>query len=203
MLYQNIKQLNLSNETVKFIFNIKGITYISNDKEVWGDGYIPISDDELTQLLDDYTQWCAEFEQEPNEQLKSDLVLAKFKEQKQGQVRDKSNQFRETLINKDMFITSSLGFKVDADKDSQDNIQGLIDIVAVSQQQVPYRDRENQTHMLNLEQLQTLALEMKTNGANLFTQKWQIEDRISKAQTLDALNKIKIEFTMQDFSKKE
>ena len=203
MLYQNIKQLNLSNETVKFIFNIKGITYISNDKEVWGDGYIPISDDELTQLLDDYTQWCAEFEQEPNEQLKSDLVLAKFKEQKQGQVRDKSNHFRETLINKDMFITSSLGFKADADKDSQDNIQGLIDIVAVSQQQVPYRDRENQTHMLNLEQLQTLALEMKTNGANLFTQKWQIEDRISKAQTLDALNKIKIEFTMQDFSKKE
>ena len=127
-------------------------------------------------------------------------TLEELKDEKLNNLKSISDSFRSQLINKEMYITSSLGFIVDADKDSQDNVQGLIDILPNDELTIQYRDRNNEMHNLNRSQLETILKEMKLNGVELFNQKWRLESQIENARSESELNQIDLAFQMMDFT---
>ena len=95
-----------------------------------------------------------------------------------------------------MYVVSSLGFRANADRRSLQNVSNLIDIGVETQ----FKDYDDQFHLLSVEDLETLALEIKKNGANLYSQKFTMQYQIASAQSEQDLENIQIEFTMMDFS---
>lgn len=130
------------------------------------------------------------------------LSLEQLKEKKLLELKEKADSFEENL-NKNMFFTSSLGFKSDGDRRTNMNIQSLIDTYSVSQAQelpVLYWDYDNVEHELSLQDLQTLKMEQIINGNNLYTQKKNFKDLIDNAKSIEELNQIDLTFNMMDFS---
>jgi len=96
-----------------------------------------------------------------------------------------------------MIFKSSLGFTVDGDARSRDNLSGLINIGV---EPVSFRDHDNGDHSLTLGNLRTLLKEAQMNGAMLYQQKWQLQAKIESAKSLKSLKAIEIVFKMADFT---
>ena len=111
-----------------------------------------------------------------------------------------TSKFDNQLVNNEMVISSSLGFKVNADLRSQNNLRGLI---AVGIEPVNFMTADNSVKSLTLEQLNILLNECALNGQHLYLLKWQYRARIEQAKTVEELNAIEFNFTMKDFSKEE
>ena len=131
------------------------------------------------------------------------LSLEQLKEKKLYQLKAIANSF-ENNLNKEMYFTSSLGFKSDGDRRTRSNIEDLIAFFDVQAKDgfVEYRDYNNEVHNVTKEQLTTLLGEQVLNGKNLYTQKWDYETAIKNADSLETLKNINIHFTMSDFSNK-
>ena len=125
------------------------------------------------------------------------LTLAEMKGFKLMQVKNATEGFDSKRKDPSMFFKSSLGFSVDGDARSRDNLSGLINIGV---EPVAFRDHDNVDHSLNLADIETLLREARKNVALLYQQKWQIQEAIRKCGTLDALKAIEIRFTMADFT---
>ena len=128
------------------------------------------------------------------------LTLAEMKGFKAQQVENATAGFDAERKDSGMTFKSSLGFVVDGDARSRDNLSGLINI---GQEPVAFRDHDNGDHSLTLDNLKTLLKEAQMNGAMLYQQKWAMQKAIADAKSLKALKAIEIKFTMADFSKKE
>ena len=128
------------------------------------------------------------------------LTLAEMKGFKKQQVENATAGFDAERKDSGMTFKSSLGFVVDSDARSRDNLSGLINI---GQEPVNFRDHDNGDHSLTLDNLRTLLKEAQINGAMLYQQKWAMQKAISDAKSLKALKAVEIKFTMADFSKKE
>ena len=128
------------------------------------------------------------------------LTLAEMKGFKLMQVDNATTGFDAERKDSGMIFKSSLGFVVDGDARSRDNLLGLINI---GQEPVAFRDHDNGDHSLMLEDLKMLLKEAQMNGAMLYQQKWKLQKAIADAKSLKALKAIDIKFTMADFSKKE
>ena len=128
------------------------------------------------------------------------LTLAEYKGFKAQQVENATAGFDAERKDSGMTFKSSLGFVVDGDARSRDNLSGLINI---GQEPVSFRDHDNGDHSLTLDNLKTLLKEAQMNGAMLYQQKWAMQKAISDAKSLKALKAVEIKFTMADFSKKE
>ena len=128
------------------------------------------------------------------------LTLAEMKGFKKQQVENATAGFDAERKDSSMTFKSSLGFVVDGDARSRDNLLGLINI---GQEPVSFRDHDNGDHQLMLEDLRMLLKEAQMNGAMLYQQKWALQKAIGEAKSLKALKAIDIKFTMADFSKKE
>lgn len=126
-----------------------------------------------------------------------------YKQYLNGVISAKAANFEDNL-NKDMYLTSSLGFKVNGDRRTRDNIQDLITFFDAQQQggKISYRDYDNKEQQLTKENLQTILVEHVTNGQNLYKQKWEKQQKIQAAQSFDELKAISTEFVMSDFSNK-
>ena len=125
------------------------------------------------------------------------LTLAEMKGFKLMQVKNATEGFDSKRKDPSMFFKSSLGFNVDGDARSRDNLSGLINIGV---EPVTFRDHDNVDHSLNLADIETLLREARKNVALLYQQKWQIQEAIGKCGTLDELRKIEIVFRMEDFA---
>ena len=125
------------------------------------------------------------------------LTLAEMKGFKLMQVKNATEGFDSKRKDPSMFFKSSLGFSVDGDARSRENLDGL---VFLGSEPVTFRDHDNVDHSLNLADIETLLREAKKNVALLYQQKWQIQEAIRKCGTLDALKAIEIRFTMADFA---
>ena len=92
----------------------------------------------------------------------------------------------------DGFVVSSLGFRADATRRSIGDIEGLIDLVSsgVLTAPVTFRDYDNAYHSLTLDQLNTLRLEAKGRGPLLYARKWELEDAVDAAETVEAVQAI-------------
>ena len=128
------------------------------------------------------------------------LTLAEMKGFKAQQVENATAGFDAERKDSGMTFKSSLGFTVDGDARSRDNLSGLINI---GQEPVSFRDHDNGDHSLTLDNLRTLLKEAQMNGAMLYQQKWQMQAKIESAKSLKALKAVEIKFTMADFSKEE
>ena len=126
------------------------------------------------------------------------LTLAELKGFKKRQVKNATEGFDSKRKDPSTFFKSSLGFNVDGDARSRDNLSGLINI---GQEPVAFRDHDNVDHSLNLADIETLLREARKNVALLYQQKWQIQSAIEKCGTLEELRAIEIVFRMADFSR--
>lgn len=104
----------------------------------------------------------------------------------------------------DAVVTSSLGFVADSDVRAVTDVSGLITVAEATPEEsrsaVAFMDHENQAHMLSLEQLKTLQLEIIQNGQSAYQQKWALRTAIESAEDAEALNAIEIKFEGLDFS---
>ena len=128
------------------------------------------------------------------------LTLAEMKGFKAQQVENATAGFDAERKDSGMTFKSSLGFVVDGDARSRDNLSGLINI---GQEPVSFRDHDNGDHSLTLDNLKTLLKEAQKNGALLYQQKWAMQKAIGACKSIKALKAVEIKFTMADFSKKE
>ena len=111
-----------------------------------------------------------------------------------------TSKFDNQLVNNEMIIKSSLGFSINADLRSQNNLRGLI---ALGIEPVNIMTADNSVQSLSLEQLNILLSECAQNGQHLYLLKWQYREQIEQAQTVEELNAIEFNFVMHDFSKEE
>lgn len=124
-----------------------------------------------------------------------------YKKYLNGIVLAKAAKFEDNL-NKDMYFTSSLKFKVNGDRRTRDNLQDLVTFFDAQQQEgkISYRDYDNKEQKLTKENLQTILKEHITNGQNLYKQKWEKEQKIAAANSFDDLKAISTDFEMSDFT---
>ena len=125
------------------------------------------------------------------------LTLAEMKGFKLMQVENATTGFDAERKDSGMIFKSSLGFTVDGDARSRDNLSGLINIGV---EPVAFRDHDNGDHSLTLDDLRTLLKEAQMNGAMLYQQKWAMQAKIESAKSLKALKAIEIVFKMADFT---
>ena len=125
------------------------------------------------------------------------LTLAEMKGFKKQQVKNATEGFDSKRKDPSMFFKSSLGFNVDGDARSRDNLDGL---KAIGIEPVTFRDHDNIDHSLTLANLELLIKEANMNRTQLYQQKWQIQSAIEKCETLEELMAIEIVFRMADFS---
>lgn len=105
---------------------------------------------------------------------------------------------------KDAKVTSSLGFVADSDVRAVTDVSGLITVVEAtpeeSRSSVAFMDANNEPHMLALDQLKVLQLEIVQNGQSAYQQKWALRTAIESAEDSATVEAIEIVFVGEDFS---
>lgn len=132
------------------------------------------------------------------EPVEPEKTLDELKAEKLSELTAITSKFDNQLVNTDMIIKSSLGFTINADLRSQNNLRGLITVGA---EPVNFVTANNTVKSLNIEQLNTLLNECALNGQSLYLQKWKYKAQIENATTKEELDAIDLQFTMKDFSK--
>ena len=124
-----------------------------------------------------------------------------LKTEKLSQLDSAFLQWYET----DAVVTSSLGFVADSDSRAMMDVSGLVTTLesqpAESRATVAFMDANNQPHLLSLEQLKTVQVEIIQNGQSAYQQKWSMRAAIEQATTKEELEAIEIKFSAEDFSK--
>ena len=95
-----------------------------------------------------------------------------------------------------MYVTSSLGFRVNADRRSLQNIENMITL-GESQQ---FKDYDNTFHYLSAEELKVIANEIIINGLNLYSQKFTMQQAVTSATEVEAIANLDLTFNMMDFT---
>ena len=125
------------------------------------------------------------------------LTLAEMKGFKLMQVKNATEGFDSKRKDPSMFFKSSLGFNVDGDARSRDNLDGL---KAIGIEPVTFRDHDNIDHSLTLANLELLIKEANMNRTQLYQQKWKLQAQIDGAKSIKELKAIEIVFRMADFT---
>lgn len=106
---------------------------------------------------------------------------------------------------KDATVTTSLGFVADSDLRAMMDVNGLVTQLesqpAETRATVAFMDANNEPHLLSLEQLKAVRVEIIQNGQSAYQQKWAMRTAIQDAQSKEDLEAIEIKFTAEDFSK--
>lgn len=123
--------------------------------------------------------------------------LDELKSEKLSELTSITSKFDNQLVNTDMIIKSSLGFTINADLRSQNNLRGLI---AVGVEPVNFVTADNSVKSLSIEQLNILLKESIENGKKLYETKWKYRDMILNSSSVEELNAIEFKFTMTDFT---
>ena len=126
------------------------------------------------------------------------LTLAELKGFKKQQVENATEGFDSKRKDPSMFFKSSLGFNVDGDARSRDNLDGL---KAIGIEPVTFRDHDNIDHSLTLANLELLIKEANMNRTQRYQQKWKLQAQIDGAKSIKELRAIEIGFRMADFSR--
>lgn len=105
----------------------------------------------------------------------------------------------------DATVTTSLGFVADSDARAMMDVNGLVTTLEAqpveTRASVAFMDASNQAHMLSLDQLKTVQVEIIQNGQSAYQQKWSMRTAIEQATTKEELEAIEIKFSAEDFSK--
>lgn len=125
-------------------------------------------------------------------------TLEELKTEKLTQLQSKQRAFEDNVCS-DMKVMSSLGFLIDADIRSQNNMQNIIQNLGTDDTEF-YKCGDNVIRPLTALQLKIMKKECYLNGKSLYTQCWAYKKTIEAATTKEEVEAIKLEFTMMDFS---
>lgn len=105
------------------------------------------------------------------------------------------NLFKQTRASSDIYVTSSLGFPINANETAIINIIGLINELEVSgKETVVFRDFNNEFHEVTKDNLKQMQAEIAREGSAFYYLKWQYEESISNATTVKQVKDIQISF---------
>lgn len=126
--------------------------------------------------------------------------LEEVKRQKLQELDQKFMQWYE----QDATVKSSLGFIADSEARAMMDTSGLVTTLeatpAETRSTVAFMDANNEPHMLTLEQMKVVQLEIIQNGQSAYAQKWAYRNAIESAESVEALAAISIDFHGEDFS---
>ena len=124
------------------------------------------------------------------------IFLDEWREKRKAELDLISNHLSQYKC-KDMYLTSSLGFKIDADVSSQKNLEVLI---RIGQPTDKFKDYDNNYHSVTVENLNTMLTECAINGANLYATRFSYCDVLKASDSMDEIMEIKFDFKMLDFT---
>ena len=123
------------------------------------------------------------------------LMLDEVKEVYKSLLKTFFKQYENELVNSNIHIHSDLGFEINADIRSQNNVRALITLLeSNSNKTVSYRDYNNENHDLTMDQLKTLLTEMCTYVNYIYAKKWETKKLIEDAKSIDEL--LAVRFTL-------
>ena len=126
---------------------------------------------------------------------KPDENLEELKVQKLAEISAESHKYSQYEC-EEMYLTSSKGFRINADGRAQDNLKGLIALGITCR----FKDYDNKFHPgITVEDLNVMLLECYQNGAMLYQKKFEYEARVDAAKSAEDLN-FEVTFSMADFS---
>ena len=169
---------------------LDGVSASNHDKELYSlfERYL----DDSSYIVKDAENKTLTFKVLTDEDLLKKAKIAKLEELAQVTALFENN------LNKDMYFTSSLGFRVNGDRRTRSNIEDLIRFSPAFP--VQYRDYDNIFQKVTKDHLETMLQEHITNGLNLYQQKFSYESQIDECQNIEEVEAIKIKFEMMDFS---
>ena len=157
----------------------------------------------VTDYLDQPTDYFltiedSEYSELTEEQLNLfiDINLENLKQAKIEKLSKIAHTFDNQLVNNNMVIISSLGYKIDADLRSQNNIRSLIE---TNETVSAFKLADDTYVTVTTEELTTMLSECIKNGTNLYAQKWGKMVQIQQATSIEELESISLDFTMSDF----
>lgn len=126
-----------------------------------------------------------------------DPELAELKARKLAEISAEAHKYSQYECG-EMYLTSSKGFRINADGRAQDNLKGLIALGVTCR----FKDYDNEFHPgTTVEDLNVMLLECYQNGASLYQQKFEYEARVDAAKSAEDLY-FDVIFSMADFSAK-
>ena len=126
---------------------------------------------------------------------KPESTIEELKAKKLAEISAEAHKYSQYEC-EEMYLTSSKGFRINADHKSQDNIRGLIDLG----QSCAFKDFDNVFHEnTSIEDLNVMLHECYANGAMLYQQKFEYEAMVANAKSREELY-FDVVFDMADFS---
>lgn len=148
----------------------------------------------LNDIFENLENICLNKITREKEEYFNSLSLDDFKELKLSELKTLSSMFERTE-NPNMFVRSSLGFRVNADPKAIRNIDVLIYLNTRI-----FRDYDNIDRAVSETDLQVIKREISLNALNLYQQKWNFESQIKNSENIDDLKDFEFSFEMLDFS---
>lgn len=126
---------------------------------------------------------------------KPESTIEELKAKKLAEISAEAHKYSQYEC-ETMYLTSSVGYRINADHKAQDNLRGLIDLGVSTK----FKDYENTFHENTpVTDIQTFLHECYANGALLYQQKFAYEARVDAAESAEDLN-FEVTFSMADFS---
>ena len=126
---------------------------------------------------------------------KPESTIEELKVKKLAEISAEAHKYSQYEC-EEMYLTSSKGFRINADHKSQDNIRGLIDLG----QSCAFKDFDNVFHEnTSIEDLNVMLHECYVNGSSLYQQKFEYEAMVANAKSREELY-FDVVFDMADFS---
>lgn len=92
-------------------------------------------------------------------------------------------------------VQSSAGFVIDADERANRDISGLVTAMEASGvSSTTFCGADNSFHVVSLAQLKAMQLEVIAHAQALYERKWMLRTALEQAQTLEAVQAVKISF---------
>lgn len=122
-----------------------------------------------------------------------ELTLDEFKEIAKANLKTFFKQYENELVNSNIHIHSDLGFEINADIRSQNNVRALITLLESSDAEtISYKDYNNENHDLTLDQLKSILFEMCNYVNYIYKKRWESKKKIEDAKSIDEI--LAIEF---------
>lgn len=122
-----------------------------------------------------------------------ELTLDEFKEIAKANLKTFFKQYENELVNSNIHIHSDLGFEINADIRSQNNVRALITLLESSNAEtISYKDYDNKDHDLTLDQLKSILFEMCNYVNYIYKKRWESKKKIEDAKSIDEI--LAIEF---------
>ena len=128
---------------------------------------------------------------------KPESTIEELKAKKLAEISAEAHKYSQYECG-EMYLTSSKGFRINADGRAQDNLKGLIALGVTCR----FKDYDNEFHPgTTVEDLNLMLLECYKNGAMLYQKKFEYEDMVANAKSREELY-FDVVFDMADFSAK-